>query len=231
MIYLQTEQMYRKFLQSATSAAIAADVQSAQNQQRAVALQGSSTKNKTKFYKTLQACAGGCRCKYMYQGTVRHVCALCTRSPTRGTCVTCGRMCCRGCIEDASRQCWVCLGYEERWKKTRRARQRRRRRATNQRTGASERRRRLWAWGQNAEQMWAVLCSEGWVGVEWEMCEWEVARRREARWMQEARDRRQWLAQARWLEELWRVAFEGPIWRRGEDTTVSRSPGPKSSPV
>ena len=137
------------------------------------------------------------------------VCALCTRSPTRGTCVTCGRMCCRGCIEDASRQCWVCLGYEERWKKTRRARQRRRRRATNQRTGASERRRRLWAWGQNAEQMWAVLCSEGWVGVEWEMCEWEVARRREARWMQEARDRRQWLAQARWLEEVWRAAMGG----------------------
>ena len=159
------------------------------------------------------------------------VCALCPRSPTRGTCENCGRMCCRGCIEDASRQCWVCLGYEERWKKTRSARQRRRRRATNQRTGASERRRRLWALGQNAEQMWAVLCSEGWVGVEWEMCEWEVARRREARWMQEARDRRQWLAQARWLEELWRVAFGGPIWRRGEDTTVSRSPGPKSSPV
>ena len=51
----------------------------------------------------------------------------------------------------------------------------------------------------------------------------EVARRREARWMQEARDRRQWLAQARWLEELWRVAFGGPIWRRGEDTTVPRS--------
>ena len=208
--------MYRKFLQSATSAAIAADVQSAQNQQRAVALQGSSTKNETKFYNTLQVC---------------DVCALCTRSPTRGTCVTCGRMCCRGCIEDASRQCWVCLGYEERWKKTRRARQRRRRRATNQRTGASERRRQLWAWGQNTERMWAVLCWQGWVGVEWEMCEWEVARRREARWMQEARDRRQWLAQARWLEELWRVAFEGPIWRRGEDTTVSRSPGPKSSPV
>ena len=98
---------------------------------------------------------------------------------------------------------------EEEWKKTRRERQRRRRRATNQRTGASERRRQLWAWGQNAERMWAVLCWEGWVGVEWEMCEWEVARRREARWMQEARDRRQWLAQARWLEELWRVAMGG----------------------
>ena len=102
---------------------------------------------------------------------------------------------------------------EEEWKKTRRKRQRRRRRATNQRTGASERRRQLWAWGQNAERMWAVLCWEGWVGVEWEMCEWEVERRREARWMQEARDRRQWLSQARWLEELWRVAVGGPIWK------------------
>ena len=168
------------------------------------------------------------------------VCALCPRSPTLGTCESCGRMCCRGCIEEESRQCWSCLGYgspqeyrveEEGWKKTRRERQRRRRRATNQRTGASERRRRLWAWGQNTERMWAVLCWQGWVGVEWEMCEWEAARRREARWMQEARDRRQWLAQARWLEELWRVAFEGPIWRRGEDTTVPRSPGPQSSPV
>ena len=102
---------------------------------------------------------------------------------------------------------------EEEWKKTRRERQRRRRRATNQRTGASERRRQLWAWGQNTERMWTVLCWQGWVGVEWEMCEWEVARRREARWMQEARDRRQWLAQARWLEELWRVAMGGPIWK------------------
>ena len=98
---------------------------------------------------------------------------------------------------------------EEEWKKTRRERQRRRRRATNQRTGASERRRQLWAWGQNAERMWAVLCWQGWVGVEWEMCEWEVERRREARWMQEERDRRQWLSQARWLEEVWRAAMGG----------------------
>ena len=98
---------------------------------------------------------------------------------------------------------------EEEWKKTRRKRQRRRRRATNQRTGASERRRQLWAWGQNTERMWAVLCWQGWVGVEWEMCEWEVERRREARWMQEARDRRQWLAQATWLEEFWRAAMGG----------------------
>ena len=30
--------------------------------------------------------------------------------------------------------------------------------------------------------------------------------------MEEARDRRQWLAQARWLEELWRVAMGRPIW-------------------
>ena len=31
--------------------------------------------------------------------------------------------------------------------------------------------------------------------------------------MQEARDRKQWLAQARWLQELWWVAFGGPIWK------------------
>ena len=98
---------------------------------------------------------------------------------------------------------------EEEWKRRRRQRRRRRRKDNNHRSGASERRRSLWAWGQNAEWMWAVLGSEGWVGVEWEMCEWEVARRREARWKQEARDRRQWLAQARWLEELWRVAMGG----------------------
>ena len=83
--------------------------------------------------------------------------------------------------------------------KAKRERQRRRRRATNQRTGASERRRRLWAWGQNTERMWAVWYWEGWVGVEWEMCEWEVVTQRETRWMQEAMQRRQWLAQARWL--------------------------------
>ena len=147
----------------------------AQNQQRAVALQGSSTKNETKFYNTLQVCDGGCRCKYMYQGTVRHVCALCTRSPTRGTCVTCGRMCCRGCIEDASRQCWSCLGYggpqeyrveekeEEEWKKRRRERRKRRRLKSNHRSGASERRRRIWALGQRVVLRmhlgtWLIMC-------------------------------------------------------------------------
>ena len=133
-----------------------------------------------------------------------------------------------GRVEDSPQEYRV---EEEEWKRRRRERRRRQRTKNNHRSGVSERRRRLWAWGQNAERMWAVLFWEGWVGVEWEMCEWEVARRREARWMQEARDRRQWLAQARWLEELWRVAFGGLIWRRGEDTTVSRSPGPKSSPV
>ena len=42
----------------------------AQNQQRAVALQGSSKKGK--LYNTVQACAGGCRCMYIYPGTARH---------------------------------------------------------------------------------------------------------------------------------------------------------------
>ena len=42
----------------------------AQNQQRAVALQGSSKKRK--LYNTVQACAGGCRCMYIYEGTARH---------------------------------------------------------------------------------------------------------------------------------------------------------------
>ena len=102
---------------------------------------------------------------------------------------------------------------EEEWKKRRRERRRRRRRKSNRRSGASERRRHIWAWGQSAKRMWDVLCCEGWVGVEWEMCEWEVARRREARWMQEAKQRRKWLEQARWLEELWLVAMGGPIWK------------------
>ena len=115
-----------------------------------------------------------------------------------------------GRVEDSPQEYRV---EEEEWKRRRRQRRRRRRKENNHRSGASERRRSLWAWGQNAERMWAVLGSEGWVGVEWEMCEWEVARRREARWMQEARDRRQWLSQARWLEELWRVAMGGPIWK------------------
>ena len=105
------------------------------------------------------------------------------------------------------------MDREEPWKQRRRERQRRRRRSSNQRSGASERRRHIWAWGQSAERMWAVWCSEGLVGMEWEMCEWEVVRQREARWTQEARHRRQWLAQARWLEELWQVAFGAPIWR------------------
>ena len=105
------------------------------------------------------------------------------------------------------------MDREEPWKQRRRERQRRRRRSSNQRSGASERRRRIWAWGQSAERMWAVWYWEGWVGVEWETCEWEVARQRETRWMQEAMQRRQWLAQARWLEELWQVAFGAPIWR------------------
>ena len=48
-------------------AAIAAN---AQNPTWAVALQGTSKKEK--FYNTLQACAGGCRCKYIYEGTARH---------------------------------------------------------------------------------------------------------------------------------------------------------------
>ena len=36
---------------------------------RAVALHGSA---KQKFYNTVQACAGDCRCKYHYEGTSRH---------------------------------------------------------------------------------------------------------------------------------------------------------------
>ena len=98
---------------------------------------------------------------------------------------------------------------EEEWKKRRRERRRRRRRKSNRRSGASERRRHIWASGQSAERMWNILCLEGWVGVEWEMCEWEVGRQSEARWMQEARDRRLWLPQARWLEEVWRAAMGG----------------------
>ena len=73
-----------------------------------------------------------------------------------------------------------------------------------------ERRNRIWAWWQSAERIWAVWYLQGWVGVEWEMCEWEGARRRQARWMQEAMHRRQWLAQARWLGEIWQVAFGAP---------------------
>ena len=41
----------------------------AQNQQRAVALQGPA---KQKFYNTAQACDGDCRCKCLYEGTTRH---------------------------------------------------------------------------------------------------------------------------------------------------------------
>ena len=48
-------------------AAIAANTQ---NPTQAVALQGNSKKGE--LYNTLQACAGGCRCKYIYEGTVRH---------------------------------------------------------------------------------------------------------------------------------------------------------------
>ena len=48
-------------------AAVAAN---AQNPTQAVALQGNSKKGE--LYNTLQACAGGCRCKYIYEGTVRH---------------------------------------------------------------------------------------------------------------------------------------------------------------
>ena len=48
-------------------AAIAAN---AQNPTQAVALQGNSKKGE--LHNTLQACAGGCRCKYEYVGTVRH---------------------------------------------------------------------------------------------------------------------------------------------------------------
>ena len=38
-------------------------------------------------------------------------CALCSRNPIIGACSVCGRRCCRGCTEEASRQCWSCLGY------------------------------------------------------------------------------------------------------------------------
>ena len=41
----------------------------ARNQQRAVALRSSK---KRKLYNTVQACAGGCRCMYIYEGTARH---------------------------------------------------------------------------------------------------------------------------------------------------------------
>ena len=42
----------------------------AQNQHRAVALQGNDAK--AKHYNTVQVCAGGCQCKYFYAGTSRH---------------------------------------------------------------------------------------------------------------------------------------------------------------
>ena len=96
------------------------------------------------------------------------------------------------------------MDREAPWKERRRARQKRRRGKSNQRSGASERRRRIWAWGQSAERMWAVWCWQRWIGVEREMYAWR---------MEQAMDRKRWLAQARWLEELWRDAFGGPIWK------------------
>ena len=54
-------------LSTTDMAAIAAK---AQNPTQAVALQGNS--KKWELYNTLQACAGGCRCKYIYEGTSKH---------------------------------------------------------------------------------------------------------------------------------------------------------------
>ena len=49
----------------------------------------------------------------MYEPTVAPElrCALCTRKPTTKICSLCGQHCCRGCVEDASGQCWSCLGF------------------------------------------------------------------------------------------------------------------------
>ena len=42
----------------------------------------------------------------------RHLeCARCDRHATIGECDTCHRRCCRGCLEEATGQCWCCLGY------------------------------------------------------------------------------------------------------------------------
>ena len=38
-------------------------------------------------------------------------CTLCTRNPIVGSCDLCHHRCCRGCLEETTRQCWVCLGY------------------------------------------------------------------------------------------------------------------------
>ena len=38
-------------------------------------------------------------------------CALCSHNPIIGECSVCRRRCCRGCLEDATGQCWACLGY------------------------------------------------------------------------------------------------------------------------
>ena len=38
-------------------------------------------------------------------------CALCSHNPIIGECSVCRRRCCRGCLEDATGECWACLGY------------------------------------------------------------------------------------------------------------------------
>ena len=48
---------------------IGAIIESTQRGSRAVAVQGNT---KVKFYNSMQACAGACRCKYVYEGTNRH---------------------------------------------------------------------------------------------------------------------------------------------------------------
>ena len=61
----------KEWMQQSTEdmATIAAN---AQNLTWAVAVQGTSGSRKRKLYNTVQACAGGCRCMYIYPGTARH---------------------------------------------------------------------------------------------------------------------------------------------------------------
>ena len=50
---------------------------------------------------------------HMWSIKERIQCSLCPRSPTVGQCISCGKRCCRGCIEEATTQCWPCLGCSE----------------------------------------------------------------------------------------------------------------------